>query len=341
MTSRYLPFADWMKAAGMALIVWGHVAAATTPGLTPPFNLKQLGVAFFVFLTGFTLVRDTRPAAHVVFNRWFEVAVYGLAFALLWSAVGLATRGDANPSNFLPLAGGLHLVQDAFPANPTTWYIGTYLHLLLMWAIALRRRTIAPGWLLAWLPVEVALRAAVMVGLGLYVGYMQLGNWVGVLLLGLWLGNRGTDVLPRAAMLPGAAFLLAWPLVLGRVTWEWTFPWMSLTGVSPVTSAVAVSACVSLAYLAYTLSAYALLGPLPANAFVRLLARNTVVVFIAHMPLYYLLEPPLRTLVPAYAPRVVTEFLVCYIALSIAADGLRRLVDLRGLRDRAFAALAG
>ena len=35
---------------GMAFIVWGHVAAATTPELSPPFNLKQLGVAFFVFL---------------------------------------------------------------------------------------------------------------------------------------------------------------------------------------------------------------------------------------------------------------------------------------------------
>jgi hypothetical protein len=340
MTPSYLPFADWMKAAGMALIVWGHVAAATTPGLTPPFNLKQLGVAFFVFLSGFTLAREQRPSFQVVFNRWFEVFVIGLCAAVMWSGFALVARGDANPSNFLPLAGGLHLIDDAFPANPTTWYIGTYLHLLVLWAVVLRGRRITGGWLLAWLPVEVALRVAVMLGPGLYVGYMQLGNWVGVLLLGLYLGRRGIDTLPRAALLPAALFIVAWPFALGGLRWELTFPWMSVAGTPPLASAVVVSACVSASYLAYTLSAYALLGPAPASAIVRLLARNTVVVFVAHMPLYYLIEPRLQALVPGYAPRVAVEFVLCYLGLSIAAEGLRRLVDLRALRDRAFAVVS-
>ena len=39
------PFVDWMKAAGMSLIVYGHVAHATTVPLTPPIYLKQFGVA--------------------------------------------------------------------------------------------------------------------------------------------------------------------------------------------------------------------------------------------------------------------------------------------------------
>ena len=40
------PFVDWMKAVGMSLIVYGHVAHATTVPLTPPIYLKQFGVAF-------------------------------------------------------------------------------------------------------------------------------------------------------------------------------------------------------------------------------------------------------------------------------------------------------
>ena len=51
--------------------------------LTPPFNPKQLGVAFFLFVTGYSLAREQRPWSEVLPRRLFEVYLYGISFALL------------------------------------------------------------------------------------------------------------------------------------------------------------------------------------------------------------------------------------------------------------------
>jgi hypothetical protein len=338
MNHKRLSVHDWMKAIGMAFIVWGHVAAATTPRLSPPFNLKQLGVAFFVFLTGHSLARERRPAVQVVFNRYFEVFVWGLTGAVIWSLVMLYLIGDANLSNFLPLAGGLQLIDDAFPANPTTWYIGTYLHVLLLWAVVLRGVTILPRTILLWLPFEVAIRAAAMLAFGRYVGYMQLANWIGVLLLGLCLGARGVDAPPRRAIWPALVFVLGWPTVMNRFEWQLTFPWMSIAGQPPTVGAIDVSILISVAYLLYTLSGFALLAALPSSRLIDFLSRNTLIVFIAHMPLYYMLDHLLGARVP-YWPRVSIEFVLCYVGLSLVSEALRRLANLQPGRDRLFALL--
>lgn len=336
MTSRHLPFADWMKATGMAFIVWGHVAAGTTVGLTTPFNVKQLGVAFFVFLTGFTLARERRSAVGVVFARYFEVFVWGLLIAVVMSGVGLVFWNDPNPSNFLPLAGGLNLLQNGFPANPTTWYIGTYLHLLLLWALLLRGRTVTRAALATWLPAEIVVRAAAFVMFGPFVAYMLLSNWTGVLLLGILFGQRPADA-PRTGVMPAIIFVLAWPIAMNTITWtNVTFPFMTAASLQPTAAALLTSACVTAAYLAYTLSGYALLGRLGDNAVARFLARNTVIVFIVHMPLYYLLEHVLSGVL-GYAPRVVLEFVLCYAGLALVSEGLRRVVNLRPHRDRLLA----
>lgn len=336
MSTKRLPFHDWMKAVGMALIVWGHVAAATTPTLSPPFNLKQLGVAFFVFLTGHSLARERRPPLQVVFNRYFEVFAWGLIGAVVWSMVMLILVGDANLSNYQPLAGGLNLIDDAFPANPTTWYIGTYLHVLLLWALLLRGVKIGTRTILLWLPFEIGIRTAAMLLFGMYISYMQLANWIGVLLLGLFLGGRGIDTSPRRAIWPALVFVIGWPIVMNRADWVLTFPWMSIAGQSPLASAIEVSILISIAYLLYTLAGFALLTATPASRFIDFLSRNTLIVFIAHMPLYYFLDYLWRGRVPFW-PRVTLEFLLCYVGLSLVSEILRRLTNLQPTRDRLFA----
>jgi len=54
----------------MTVIVYGHVTRAVP--LTPPIYPKQLGVAFFLFASGFTLARDRRPVVQAVFKRLFQ-----------------------------------------------------------------------------------------------------------------------------------------------------------------------------------------------------------------------------------------------------------------------------
>src|SRR5204863_1855775 len=118
----------WMKAIGISLIVIGHVAGSLLNQLTPPIYPKQLGVAFFLFAMGFGLARERRPRWQIVRNRLFEIYLFGLAAALLLTALAFWTKGDLNQNNYLPFLGGANVVFNGFPANPTTWYIGTYLH---------------------------------------------------------------------------------------------------------------------------------------------------------------------------------------------------------------------
>lgn len=331
MTTRHLAFIDWMKAVGLALIVWVHVAGGTAQTWTPPFYAKQLGVTFFVFVTGYTLARETRRGLWVVVHRYLDVWSWGVLFALLTGLVGLATRGRPDPSNLLPLAGGLHLLANNFPANPTTWYIGTYLHLLVLWVVALRGRTVTWPFVAAITLLEIGVRAALAPTAGLFVAYMLVTNWMAVFLLGLLAGQRHWRPSGRWA-LPSVAFLALWPMVMAQVPWTRTFPFMTLPDLPVTMGALLLSTSVSVAYLAYTAAGFALLSQLPAWAPVRFVARNTVVVFIAHMPLYYLCEWWLLPRVPDYAVRVTVEFLLGLVGLAVLSEGLQRMLPVGRLR---------
>ncbi len=336
MGSRYLPFVDTMKAAGMALIVYGHVAAGTWAHATPPVYGKQIGVAFFVFLTGFTLSRERRSSARTVYNRYFEILFFGVVAAVVMSAIGVWLWGDPNESNYMPLVLGSNVLMNDFPPNPTTWYIGTYLHILVLW-VAIRRVELAP-WMIAagWL-LELGLRATLMQTQGLFVAYMFLPNWLTVFLIGMLFGRheiglrpahgRDEESRPRAAaMVALLGVVVGWPLLASLVNWELTFPFMTIAGVNPVASALLVSLGVSFVYLAYTLTTYYVALGIPAFAVTQFIARNTIVVFIAHMPVYYALEYFLVPLVPNYGIRVTIEFLVCLPVLAVFSEYLRRLI---------------
>lgn len=335
MRPQYLPFADWLKAVGLTLIVYGHVAAATTVRWTPPVYPKQLGVAFFVFATAFTLAREQRSRARVIYNRMFEVFCVGLLIAILMSTVSAFVRSDLNESNYLPLV-GLHLFIGDFPANPTTWYIGTYLHMLLLWAFVLRGLRITGAILLPAIVLEIVIRAALMRAAGGHVAYMALSNWLTVLLLGLAAGQKhpADETAFAKRSLWAVPLMAVWPFAVAPIPWRHTFPFMSVNGIGILGSTLVVAAASSVVYTGFTLAAYAVARRLPHAAFVQFLARNTVVVFIVHMPVYYVLEYLLRPLVPAYAPRVTIEFLMCLPGLALLSEQLRSALPPTVLRDR-------
>jgi len=158
------------------------------------------------------------------------------------------------------------------------------------------------------------------------------------LLLGLVCGQRRIEP-PRLAVLPAIAFVIGWPAAMGQFDWRWTFPFMTLSGLPAATGGVVVSLLVSIGYLAYTTAGFVLLGHIREHAVARFFARNTVIVFIAHMPLYYLLEFLLLDAIPNYATRVSLEFLICFVSLAFTSEAVRRVVDLRPLRDRLVTAI--
>lgn len=219
MTAERLPFIDWMKCLGMALIVFGHVGGAWVNPLTPPVLPKQFGVAFFLFTTGYSLALERRPWPEVLPRRLFEVYLYGISFALLMSAIDWVRISNLDESNYLPFLFGINIALNDFPANPTTWYIGTYIQLLVLWALALRFLRPRPWMLIPVALAEILIRSFLMERVGLFTAYMLLTNWATVFLLGLIHGHRAPEAAPRATDLVLALVLVgllvvAWPRIV-------------------------------------------------------------------------------------------------------------------------------
>jgi peptidoglycan/LPS O-acetylase OafA/YrhL len=338
---REYPFIEWMKALGMSVIVYGHVAHATTAPLTPPIYLKQFGVAFFLFAAGFTLARERRSAVEAVFNRLFQVYLFGVSLALILTAFNLLAGGRGAPSNYLPFAVGLNVVVDNFPANPTTWYLGTYIHLLLIWAVCLRRIRVQMWMVFAALALEVPIRAFLMASAGRFVAYMLFTNWAAVFLLGMVRGSEDSAV-GRPSRAAGAAallaFLAAWAGAMQALPFERTFPLQSLNGWPTLAGLLFVSAGVSLLYFATTALLFEATRSLKATpAPVAFIARNSLIIFLVHMPVYYLLTPILAAWTTSYWTRVAIQLVVCLPGLGLLSEGIVAVVRPGSLRAPVFA----
>ena len=264
--------------------MYGHVAHATTVALTPPIYLKQFGVTLFLFATGFTLAAGNKPTRAALLSRLFPVYLYGCLLAALLTVVGVATGSGTALSNALPFLGGVNVVLDHFPANPSTWCVGMYLHLLLLWAWL--RKADADNL--------VDDRRGALRGsagprdpprhVGPYVAYMVFTSWIGVFLLGMMHGGRKAAA-PTSSPLP---FLLA--LVLGIAVWTsavWrlgptpTFPFMTLPGAGFFAGPLVVSLAASTLYLLVTMAVFEATRRAHAPAIVRFAARNSLIVFLA------------------------------------------------------------
>jgi hypothetical protein len=346
MTTTRFGFIDVMKCLAMALIVFGHVGAYLTAGLTPPVYQKQLGVAFFLFLTGFTLARERRPAAEVVYRRLFEVILVGVAFAMLMSAITFQRIADLAESNYLPFLLGANVTKDNFPANPTTWFIGTYIHVLVVWAFALRGKRLRISWLIAAVLAEVLTRGMLIASGTVYIAYMLLPNWATVFLVGIGFGQRLEDGSPRPqdrvwSVLGLAVMLTAWPFLAWRLLDPSAgFPFMIFRAGPRAVALGLTSASVTIVYLAFTLCTYGITRPMAAPAWVRFCSRNTPLVFVAHMPLYYGLQGPVSTLGVPRVLKVTILFLVCFFGPALMSEALRRWLPLADWRDRLWLKLS-
>jgi hypothetical protein len=332
MNAERYSFLDWMKCLGMAVIVFGHVTSRLDH-MTPPFFPKQLGVAFFLFAAGFSLARERRPAGRVLFNRLFEIFLFGLAFAFIMSVISYVRVGRIAPSNYLPFFFGSNVVFNNFPANPTTWYIGTYIHILVLWAVALRGVRVRL-WAVALTAVaEVLVRAALLGGVGPFVAYMAVPNWATVFLFGLYCGQRHETARP-ADLAPGVLLffllLVTWPAVGAGLWPRWAFPFMD-PAAGGLAGLLLTSASITALYFAYTWLAYQLTMRFRARQSVGFFARNTVIIFIVHMPVVY----GFQELIGGWPtwPRVAVEFSVCFVGLALLSELVCRLVAPKSLRD--------
>ena len=333
----YVPVIDWLKSIGMMLILLGHLAGGYTNDLSPPIYPKQLGVAFFVFAMGYSLAGETRSRREVLFNRLFEMILWGVGIAIVVSLVTFASSGRLALSNYMPFAFGANVVVNHFPANPTTWYIGTYIHLLCIWCIVRPLKVTRSVFLLV-LVLEVVSRALLIRNAGLFVAYMLFPNWLGVLCAGIWAGQqRWSPRLPPVrfvAVAAGGIVLAAswygavWPLIGAR-----TFPFMTPQPGGEVVRAFATSCAVTFLYLGWTLLCSWLFWQVATPGWVRFIARNTLFIFIAHMPVFYAVDPLFVAQGMSYAYRSVIELLLCLVGLAAVSELLHHAVPIRRWRD--------
>jgi hypothetical protein len=270
----------------------------------------------------------------------FEVYLFGIAAAVVLTAIAFVTSGAVYASNYLPFLGGINVVFNNFPVNPTTWYIGTYLHFLLLWAVIFRRVSITPSLLAGSIVFEILARAMLVGTLGGFVGYMMVPNWITVFLAGMWYGQQ-RDVEPEASV-PGlltvvAALAVMWAVFVPALVSERSIPFMRLGYGSDALTLAITSACVSFLYLSYTWLTFQITWCVKAPALIRVVARNTVIVFIAHMPVFYLLESRLGGWTTSRPLQAIIRLLVCFVALVIVSEVIQRIVRPRALRDRVLA----
>lgn len=324
---------DWLKASGICLIVYGHVAHATTVSWVPPIYVKQFGVAFFLFATGFALARERRAPIAALTTRLTPVYLFGLATAVSITLIGMLFGTGLEPSNYLPFMAGANVVFNNFPANPTTWYLGTYIHVLLLWAVVFSRRAPAPAMIGVALAIEIPARIVLQQSAGPYVAYMLITNWLAVFVAGLVIGARPPRPVTKyrpAYLVALGMFLAAVSLTVGAMNPEPAFPFMQL-GVGSPRDLAMFSMLVSGLYLSTTLLTFEALEHTAAPAAVRFLARNSLIIVLVHMPLFMALNPVLSASGWPYGARVIVHLVICLPLLAWFSEAITRIVKPKAL----------
>ncbi|MBU3005726.1 acyltransferase family protein [Paraglaciecola arctica] len=324
-------FIDWLKAVGMFLIVFGHYFGEPFDQFTQPIYPKQLGVALFVFVMGWGLASETRPRRQVVYNRLFPMYFWGLAIAIFISVIFMLTKGHPAITNYLPFIGGINVLANFFPSNPTTWYIGTYLHILLLWALVMRKVKVTLPLILLVLLCEIAIRSIFIEFERLFTGYMLISNWITVFLLGMYMHQQKDNHNTNKAllvMLFWVLFLFAWARLLNPFDITRSFPFRLPIDHSTLISSILISVAISFVYLSNTLLAVKFFSRIPANRVVRFFSRNTIFIFIGHMPLYDVAEPIARLFVESGWGKRAIIVAIMYVGLAVVSELLHKVVNI-------------
>ena len=338
-------FIDWMKAVGMFVIVVGHVVGS-------PYNLfnlasqpiytKQLGVCFFIFIMGWSLANEHRTSFKVVYNRLFLIYFYGIIFALIVSAYSLFTISDINESNYAPFVLGVNVFFNSFPANPTTWYIGTYLHVLLFWFFFIKGRKVTKNHLIVALVFEILIRAVLLYFNKSYIAYMFLPNWITVFMLGGYLYQKRDSQWGLKTVAVIVAWVMAvalWVSPYNSMITSMSFPFRELNVQGSMLENFApliLSFFISVVYISNTYVFFEIFRRLPCLKIVQFFARNSLITFIIHMPLIYALHPFVYQFFETEWAKKTTFILLIFVGTAIVSEIIQRLVNTGYIQNKVW-----
>jgi hypothetical protein len=334
-------FIDLMKAAGMLFIIFGHIIgdpAHIYNQITQPIFTKQIGVAFFVFITGWGLANNTTPAMQAVFKRVFPFYFYGVIFAVFLSILYYFVKDDTNPSNYLPFFLGINVFFNNFPANPTTWYIGTYIHMLLFWYFFMRSREVGLKHVAIALVVETLVRVFVM---GLhkdFVAYMILPNWLTIFMLGMYYRNKKqlpSSPISLILILIWIAFFLVWAKLTNPIGFDGFFPFRHMPSDS-IFRLPLESLLISVIYVVHTLFFFEVARRLPSNRIVSFFARATLITVIIHMPIIYATAGDFYNAFGSDTAARISLILCIYVVTAIISEIIHRLINLKSITNKSW-----
>ncbi|MFT6267863.1 MAG: fucose 4-O-acetylase-like acetyltransferase [Alphaproteobacteria bacterium] len=334
-------FIDWLKAVGMLAIVIGHIVGGPYDLFnlfSQPVYTKQLGVCFFIFIMGWSLANEHKSSFKVVFNRVFPVYFYGFLFALLLSSIYIFTINDINESNYLPFFLGVNVFFNYFPANPTTWYIGTYLHILLFWFFFVRGHQITKKHLYIAIVAEISIRALFLYLDKNFIAYMFLPNWLTVFMLGGYLfQKKDTHWQPKIVMLVvvWAIALALWASPLNTLISPKSFPFRQLM-TNEEWAPVLRSCLISIIYVVNTYVFFEIFRRLPKLAIVAFFARNSLITFIIHMPLIYALNQHVYSYFDAVWSKKLALIIIIFVGTAIVSEIIQKFVKLGYFQRKAW-----
>ena len=334
-------FIDLMKAVGMFLIIYGHIVgdpANLYNQLTQPIHTKQIGVAFFVFITGWGLANNVRPPLRAVFNRIFPFYLYGISFALFLSVLFFFIKDDTNPSNYMPFVLGVNVFFNYFPANPTTWYIGTYLHILLFWYFFMQGKPISKRHLVLAFIVENGVRSLFMAWEQDYIAYMLLPNWLTVFLLGMYLHQKQQEpTSPFVFMLITAwvgVFIFS-TSVANVIGFDDAFPFRNMTSDFSL-SLPLESLLISATYIVHTLLFFEIARRLPGHSIISFFARATLITVIIHIPIIFETAQYFYTLFESKDVARIVFIFVIYIGTAVVSEIIQKFVDIKSIGNKTW-----
>lgn len=330
-----LNFIDWMKAVGMFLIVAGHVVGdpfSAFNQIAQPAYTKQLGVAFFVFITGWGLANTKNASLYTLYSRLYLLFAYGLIFAFLFTFIGVVFGPSLQLSNFLPLIMGANVFFDNFPANPTTWYIGTYLHLLLVWFFWLRHNPVTYKTLLLGFIIENVVRTALLFSGNIYIAYMLFPSWISIFLLGHFFAQTKDDLSIQRALgvfLVWLVVAIGWSELMQHIVVGKEIPFRHLLG-REVWTLPLQSLLISVIYIVSTLLFFHFARSLPASRWIQFFSRNTVVLFIIHVPIIFAFYPTFYGWIDGIEQiyKQIALILIMYIGCAFVSEFLNTKLHL-------------
>jgi surface polysaccharide O-acyltransferase-like enzyme len=343
MIENRINFIEWMKAVAMLVVVYGHTSGHAILNPTLPANVKQIGVVFFVMVTGYLLANEGRHWPKVLYNRLFEILFFGALFTVVVSIVSFILIGDLNESNYLPFMLGLNVIFNSFPANPSLWYIGTYIHLLIVWALLLRHIRVQAWMIVVVIPVEIVVRALLMHSAGDFVAYQLITNWMSVLLLGMYLGQQAEGDKHDASKM--SLILYSAALAIAILMWMWITRMLGVTESNPfgrlqvgneTVKQLSSAASVSLVYLIWGILGFQIFRRLRAGPVIQFFSRNSLLIFIIHMPLIYASRDWLNEFLGADSQgflRLAVNMLIFFVGLGLLSEVIRRLINPLTIRN--------